>query len=416
MRPFARWFLWLLPLSMTARGQPMERVHATIDTLTSPALHGRGYVNEGQRHAAEWIAGEYQRAGLMPLGETYFQSFALDINTFPGEVALELDGEALEVGEEFIVAPASRGGIGKGKLLRLTSADFTEEARRRAWMRRDLRKRIVLYDPITLARDDAAARQKLQEAQALIELVPQKLTASLAPVQAIPPTFQVLKSEIDTTARRARFRLDAALQHQYAAQNVIGYLPGRSRPDSCLVISAHYDHLGQLGRDVYFPGANDNASGVSMLLELAHYFAQHPQKYTLVFMAFGAEEAGLIGSRYYTEHPLFPLSQIRFLLNLDLLGTGDEGMMVVNATEFPNEFARLEQLNARHAYLPKVGQRGKAANSDHYFFTERGVPAFFVYTLGGIAAYHDVHDRAATLPLTRYTDVFQLLTSFLEGF
>ena len=63
----------------------------------------------------------------------------------------------------------------------------------------------------------------------------------------------------------------------------------------------------------------------------------------------------------------------------------------------------------------KIKSRGKAANSDHYFFTEAGVPAFFFYTLGGISAYHDVFDIAETLPLTEYEDVFKLFVDFIEG-
>src|SRR6185295_17501176 len=100
---------------------------------------------------------------------------------------------------------------------------------------------------------------------------------------------------------------------------------------------------------------------------------------SIVFIAFAGEEAGLIGSKYYTDHPLFPLARIKFLINLDLLGTGDDGMMVVNATEYPNQFHLLDSINSVHQFLPKLGQRGKAKNSDHYYFTEHAVPSFFFY-------------------------------------
>jgi aminopeptidase YwaD len=100
---------------------------------------------------------------------------------------------------------------------------------------------------------------------------------------------------------------------------------------------------------------------------------------------------------------------IRFLINLDLLGTGDEGIMVVNATQYPSDFNLLDSINTSNAWLPAVRKRGKAANSDHYWFSEAGVPAFFIYTLGGITAYHDVKDVAKTLPLTKYDDVFKLI-------
>jgi Zn-dependent M28 family amino/carboxypeptidase len=167
-----------------------------------------------------------------------------------------------------------------------------------------------------------------------------------------------------------------------------------------------------MGKDTYFPGANDNASGISLLLNLAHYYASHPAKYSIGFICFAGEEAGLLGSKYYTENPLVPLKNIRFLINTDLAGTGDEGITVVNATEFPREFAYMNAINDEDKLLIKIYPRGKAANSDHYFFTEKGVPAFFFYTMGGIKAYHDVFDKAETLPLNEHEDLFKLIVQF----
>jgi Zn-dependent M28 family amino/carboxypeptidase len=195
---------------------------------------------------------------------------------------------------------------------------------------------------------------------------------------------------------------------------VCGVVKGTVKPDSIIFITAHYDHLGGMGKDTYFPGANDNASGVSLLLNLAHYYAIHPQKYTIGFICFAGEEAGLRGSKYFTENPLVPLKNIRFLLNTDLAGTGEEGITVVNATEFPKEFGYMNAVNDEGKFLVKIYPRGKAAISDHYFFTEKGVPAFFFYTMGGIKAYHDVFDKAQTLPLNEQEDLFKLIVKFNE--
>ena len=74
-----------------------------------------------------------------------------------------------------------------------------------------------------------------------------------------------------------------------------------------------------------------------------------------------------------------PLKKIRFLTNTDLAGTGEEGITVVNATEFPTEFEWMKKINEEQKLLVAVNARGKAANSDHYFFTEKGVPSFFFY-------------------------------------
>jgi hypothetical protein len=84
----------------------------------------------------------------------------------------------------------------------------------------------------------------------------------------------------------------------------------------------------------------------------------------------------------------------------------------VNATEYPALFEILEKINSEKKYVAQIKKRGKAANSDHYYFSENGVPAFFLYTMGGIKAYHDVLDKPETLPLSDYEDVFKLLRDF----
>jgi Zn-dependent M28 family amino/carboxypeptidase len=149
---------------------------------------------------------------------------------------------------------------------------------------------------------------------------------------------------------------------------------------------------------------------------MGKYLSQNPLRYSVLFIAFAGEEAGLLGSKYFTQNPLVPLKKMRFLVNLDLLGTGEEGIMVVNATEFTAEFLLLESLNQKQPQpLAKIGQRGKAANSDHYWFSEAGVPSFFIYTLGGINAYHDVYDRRETLPLTCTATVANMLVAFFAA-
>jgi Zn-dependent M28 family amino/carboxypeptidase len=200
----------------------------------------------------------------------------------------------------------------------------------------------------------------------------------------------------------------------FKSQNICGFFPGTEKKDSFIVFTAHYDHLGGMGSQTFFPGANDNASGVSMLLQLVRYYKEHPPKYNIAFVFFAGEEAGLVGSKFFTENPLIPLGKIKFLVNLDLLGTGDEGITVVNATEFKREFEILKSINTEKKLLALVKPRGKAANSDHYWFSEKGVKCFFIYTMGGIKAYHDVYDISKTLPLTKYKEVFQLLTEFVN--
>ena len=113
---------------------------------------------------------------------------------------------------------------------------------------------------------------------------------------------------------------------------------------------------------------------------------------------------------------MFPLKDIRFLLNCDISGTGDEGITVVNGTIHKKQFKKLAKINVKKKFLSKVNVRGRAANSDHFWFTQRQVPCFFIYTLGGIKAYHDIYDKGETLPLTAFSNYSQLLIEFISTF
>ncbi|MNS77799.1 Aminopeptidase YwaD precursor [compost metagenome] len=248
----------------------------------------------------------------------------------------------------------------------------------------------------------------------MIERV-KKLIWSPAPEVAEYTLIQLLDTAGNKHPQTVQLNIEQAFIPEFKTANVCAMIKGTQYPDSFLVVTAHYDHLGGMGSQVYFPGANDNASGVALLLNLAQYYARNPQKYTMVFIAFAGEEIGLKGSKYFTEHPLIPLSRIKFLINTDLAGTGVEGITVVNATEFSKAFTQLQEINTKQKLFTAVHSRGKAANSDHYFFTEKGVPAFFIYTQGGIAAYHDIYDQARTLPLDHQEQLFELIVQFFKG-
>ena len=162
-----------------------------------------------------------------------------------------------------------------------------------------------------------------------------------------------------------------------------------------------------------FPGASDNASGTATMLDLPQYYAENKPKFDTYFIGFAAEEAGLIGAKCFVDHPLFKLSDIKFLINLDLMGSAAKGITVVNGKLYPEEMTKLARINSENDYLPKVKLRGKAANSDHYWFSERGVPAIFIYTEGNAKAYHDVYDTPDGLDWANYNEMFMLIVTFI---
>ncbi|MCX2742114.1 M28 family metallopeptidase [Pontibacter anaerobius] len=418
-------FTFLLTLCLAAptllQAQDMARARQTLDTLTSQSMYGRGYTFEGDLKAALYIKNRFDEMGLQPLeGQSYFQEFSFPVNRIVKTPQLQVNGRTLVPGQDFVARSSSASGAGKAKVLPLDTLVFTDARVAQKFFRKNFTNKALVYpqqEQKRLAQLPAPYQQKLQQAKVHIILQPKSLLTTVAKQQEAVPVLEVLQNAWPQQAEKVYFTVQADLNPQHQTQNVIGFIPGSQQPDSVLVFSAHYDHLGSQGKEVYFPGANDNASGTTMLLELAQHYSrpENQPKYSMVFIAFAAEEAGLLGSFHYVQNPLFPLQQISFLLNLDLLGTGDEGLMVVNGKVHEQEFGLLQRLNEQHHYLPQIKSRGKAANSDHYPFSEAGVPAFFFYTLGGTAAYHNPQDHAAQLPLTKFPEVFKLITSFAEA-
>ena len=199
----------------------------------------------------------------------------------------------------------------------------------------------------------------------------------------------------------------------YRSQNICGYIPGEV--DTMIVFTAHYEHLGMSG-DTIFYGAHDNASGTAAVMDLAHMANLQRGYYTYVFLLFSGEESGLVGSRYFADNPLIPLSKVKLLINIDLFCGGDEGLMVVNANsrETAPYVDLLQEINNLHGYATKIGRRDNAANSDHYWFTSE-CPAIFIYTLGGpFGGYHSPTDTCAGCGLANYHRHMTLLRAFLE--
>ncbi|TKC12542.1 M28 family peptidase [Pedobacter polaris] len=370
-------FISLLFLSFNSYAQDLKYVRKTLNTLTSSEFWGRGYTKNGMEKAANFIQSEFKSFGLKPMdGKDFKQSFIFSVNTFPGKMDLSINGKRLIPGNDFIIQQGSIGVKANTSLAEKDSLNF------------------------------------LTASSKLLVTLTDKLTWSVS--QKVNDYTQILvnKSSLSEVPKNIEVDIKNTFIPDFRASNICGVVKGTEKPDSIILITAHYDHLGGMGKDTFFPGANDNGSGVSFLLSLAKYYAKNPQKYTIAFICFAGEEAGILGSKYFTENPLITLQKIRFLINVDMVGTGETGATVVNATQYPKEFALLNQVNDNGKFLVKINPRGKAANSDHYFFTEKGVPAFFLYTQGGISAYHDVFDKAATLPFTMYENLFKLFVGF----
>ncbi len=187
-------------------------------------------------------------------------------------------------------------------------------------------------------------------------------------------------------------------------KNVVAELEGRGPlAEETIVIGAHYDHLGERkiasGQTIVYHGANDNASGVAVMLETAEILAHRQQKLPrrIVFVAFSGEELGLLGSFYYVNHPAVPLDKTIAMINLDVVGRMEDGTLVSMGASTSSMLAKaIDEIVKRHD-LKLEEMSWVFPVSDHTGFYSRRIPAVFFMTGGGWGDMHRPSDEANTL-------------------
>jgi hypothetical protein len=206
-----------------------------------------------------------------------------------------------------------------------------------------------------------------------------------------PQSFPLTKLTVSMT-------LD--IQHDMkTVHNVAAYLPGKT--SEYVIIGAHYDHLGlgdehslapsQIGQ--IHPGADDNASGTAGVIELARWFSKQPrQQRGILFMTFAGEELGLLGSNYYTGHPLLPLENAVTMLNMDMIGRIRGGKVYVNGTGTGSTLDKLvESIKPPESFKLDLSEATGYGGSDHMSFTVKQVPVLFFFS-GLHGDYHKPSD------------------------
>ena len=400
-----------------------QKARRITETLCSDSLYGRGYLKNGVNKAAYFLADEFQKAGLDPFLENsgYLQPFQFDVNTFPGTVSLSVNDKKLIPGKDFVVDAVSGGGQGKIQFIELDTTILEDEE--------ELKKVISTAqekDNYAFYLDLSGASIKLEstlkyQLKGLAQFAPvvfitaRKFTWSVGRTQLKHPIF-IVKEKLIDTATKVKYTVDAQFVEGFESNNVVGYLPAKRKNAKTIVFTAHYDHLGGMGTttSTFFPGANDNASGTAMLVSMADYFRENRTKYNMLFIAFAGEEAGLLGSKYFVEENSVDLDKIKFLLNLDIMGSGEDGITVVNGAQLKKPFKKLVKINDKKEYLTRIKPRGPTQNSDHYYFHKEGVPSFFIYTMGHNKHYHDIYDTYDELSFAAYDNIVKLLIDFVE--
>lgn len=214
-------------------------------------------------------------------------------------------------------------------------------------------------------------------------------------------------------AFKATLKVEKGIEEKPAVKtyNVVGFIKGNdpNLKNEYIVLGAHYDHLGLGGptsksdkKNTIHYGADDNASGTSALLEIAEKIASQKSKLkrSIIFIAFGAEEQGLLGSKYFVEHPLVPISQIKLMINMDMVGrmNAENHVYMGGAGTFPEGVDFMKDLGKSLGIAPIV-HAGSVDGSDHVSFYKKKISVLGIHT-GGHAQYHTPEDTLDLINLS----------------
>lgn len=422
--------------------------------LADPTREGRGLGTPGLTASAQHLAARFAEAGLEPgaADGSFFQTFRMPVAIEIAEARLALGAESLVRDRDYRVLLGSEDGRFAGPLVFAGYGIEDAETGWDDWAGLDAKDAVVLVldgrpdqaafadrRGAALGRRGAklvAARQR--GARAVLFAPGSEEASELAsadPMGAIPTrtrsgviTLALSRDAVARVARHAGLELDALVRaaerrfrpplggarmagavrivrHEGEVSNVIGRLPGGdpALAHEQVVIGAHYDHLGRgefgsmrpdSAGEIH-PGADDNASGAAALVALARAFAAGPRPArTLLFVAFTAEEAGLIGSTKFVE-TLAP-DEVHSMINLDMVGRLGENGVTVFGAETAEDFAALVRRSAERRGLAVAFEDGLHGPSDHASFHAARIPALF-FTTGAHDAYHTPDDRSDKL-------------------
>jgi hypothetical protein len=399
-----------------------QSLRGHLSFLASDALEGRSTPSRGLDVAAEYIAAQFRRAGLEPAGgDGYFQTADM-LQITPDPEGFEM---TLRHGEESIAIPRKHAVPHVARAVELTDAPvFRATGSDAAGLTPDqVRGRVVVLDSTRAARRMVPALQKMEPA-AIVRLVSddappvppgQLVESSTKPAGA--PVILLSDPDAAKTLRNLKaglsdWKLNARIPAERVTpvkvRNVIGVLRGSdpALQDTYVLLTAHYDHLAPAdsGADRIYNGANDNGSGTVSVIEIGAALAslpQHPRR-SIVFIALFGEEEGLLGSLYYTHHPVFPLQKTVADINLEQMGRTDlsEGPRVGSLTftglsysDIPETFRRAGQEVGIKIYELPHGGNEYFNRSDNLSFAQHGIPAHTAVVAAEFSDYHAVGDE-----------------------
>lgn len=282
------------------------------------------------------------------------------------------------------------------------------------------------HDVSTLANDGMEGRftGSPQDSLAAMYIAKEFMSNGLRPLFPIAPRYDTVSPGKTPGDYGQAYRFHARWDEEVRSRNVVGVVPGTDSLSRhrYIVVGAHFDHLGwgdkggnsRLGGErAIHNGADDNASGVAMLLELARYYAQYPLPKTLVFVAFSGEEVGLCGSQAFLEQFPFPLRLVDAMFNMDMLGNLQDNTFCICGTGTSKEAESMVRAAAKRTGLELTTYPDGHGPSDHAVFYDRKIPVFF-FSTPPRSTYHTPADDPETLDYEGMVRLSPVIGDLLE--
>jgi hypothetical protein len=445
----------LLPLFVAAQMLPdslaIARMTADVQYLASDSLEGREAGTPGERLAAEYIAAEFARLGLKPKGNmgSYLQAFTFQAPPVAGPNSTLQIGRSTLKSEDYYPVSMSASGVARGKVVKVEFGIHAPELDYNNYAGLKLEGNIaamlisspdgihphskyLAYHELKGRIEEAVKRGAvgvvLYNEDENTEAPSAELRAKVQPL-SVPVVFLSKADHHDLLIDGNPCVITADIKREErTAYNVVGLLD--SGAGRTTVVGAHYDHLGwggegsrHRGEKAIHHGADDNASGTAVLMQLARDLAsastplsEDASSSNHLFIAFSGEEKGLYGSNYWTKNSTFPLDSINYMINLDMVGMLDSvGSIGINGVGTSPSWSVVDSVKAGELTIKST--LGGIGSSDHTSFYLQDIPAIHFFT-GTHEHYHKPSDTWENLNypgMLRVTRYIEDLMARLDG-
>lgn len=402
-----------------------EHVRAHVDYLAGPALRGRGSATPDEAAAAAYVASMFRGYGLaMAPGMTgYTQPIHIVSLRLDGAPVLTANGSPVDAPLLF----SSMGQPVRGKLVAYAGTDPKQAPAADA---------LIVTNPaangLQFAGQVDPSRVKLviiratDQVRGYYERIggrPRLPRFIKGETPRLRPTVLALNdAAFDRLAAQdgadVALELPGLVEQAQVTTNAIGYIPGTDPQAGVLLVSAHVDHLGVRPDGKVMYGANDDASGTAAVLELARVLVGRKHRRGILFVAYGSEEAGGFGARWFAEHPPVPLSDIVANLELEMIGQQDPklpaGTMMMTGYE-RSTFGETLKAHGALVTTDPYPEQNFFQRSDNYALALKGVVAHTVSGWATVPTYHTPEDTVDRLDLPFMARAIQSLVAPLAS-